>query len=341
MFELMFEPIEFVGLRRDKSGNETDENILLTKLMKAILNGTVDTALAKYFFAENRLKLFSYAMPYSASPLAIAYRRDSVEYGAVDESDYFLRPLNWKLWTAFGIITSISYLINHETVKFISLKFIMQLFCFLHAFLSTGYSASMRADFVAMTVPRIPYKSLEALAEGIYENEIRLLTGNSHKIIMNQLENSKRSGWQMLSRALQNRPIIDTHLNMEYKCKRLVNEEGLIILDSGGNYYHICKKQLTLMHMESLVDEPVAWSAPIFSKHSAYIEKVNRITQFLAVEHLKRERKTKILPVESKILSANCKAITVSDLHKYFKYYAGSLAAVMVVFCAEMMIAKV
>lgn len=70
----------------------------------------------------------------------------------------------------------------------------------------------------------------------------------------------------------------------------VVTEDDLIMFESVNNFYS-CKRLFPLMHSEKLVDEPALISVPVFPKRSTYIEKVAKISPFLAGEHIRKERK--------------------------------------------------
>ena len=97
----------------------------------------------------------------------------------------------------------------------------IQLISFLYAFLVVGYNAALKADFVEMTVPKVPYKSLEALADGLNAKKLRLIVGNSLKYVRNEMENSERSDWQMLRDAVWKRPIVLGGSTTENRCEKL------------------------------------------------------------------------------------------------------------------------
>lgn len=340
MFELMFEQIEFIALNKsDQIGNETAEE-LLTKSIKQIFRGLIDTLITKQYMTEDRFKTLSFATPFSESRYSIGINRKTVEFGTVDESGYFMRPFSIGLWTIFGSLTTISFLFSHH-FQYIGLRLIMLIICFSHALFSAGYDTLLKADFIQMAVPYNLYNSLEALATGINQKKIQLMTGNANKMIAIELKNSQRSGWRLLNSALQNHPIIDGSKKMEYKCQKLTKENRFALLDTDNNFHNLCKSQLKSLQIEELVDEPALKSAYIFSKTSVYVEKVSRIAPFLAVEHLKKERKYKILKVEPKIASQRCRSILFADLYKFFRYYSISLLGVLIVFGAELIFARI
>lgn len=78
----------------------------------------------------------------------------------------------------------------------------------LHAFFATAYSSALRADFVRSVVPHVPYKSLDDLTNGILKNKIDLATGDSFRIILEQLKKSPKPAWKKLNEALNLRPFV-------------------------------------------------------------------------------------------------------------------------------------
>src|SRR5262249_32772927 len=155
-------------------------------------------------------------------------------------------PFNAGLWALFVALTLAIILFDNCVSRLARLRLIMLNITLLHALLSAGYGALLRADFVHMTVPYNPYKSLEALAEGLNQKKVQLMVGNAHTMIENQLRNSKRSGWQMLNVALQNQPIYGSNsLKTELKCEKLgINQNRFAMLDINNRFRMTCKKQL-------------------------------------------------------------------------------------------------
>lgn len=94
------------------------------------------------------------------------------------------------------------------------------------------------------------------------------------------------------------------------------------------------------LNIEELNDESAPLGAYVFPKHSIYSEKVSRIIQFLAVEHIRKERKYKILPILPKISSQNLGSLTVFDLHKCFLYFMAMLVVAVVILLLELIIKK-
>lgn len=345
MFELMFEPIKFIGFRKPKENtNETDEDEYVG-LTKAMTNGTVDGFITKRYLTVSRTNATTFATPFYEGHYVIAMNRDMVEFGSVDESDYIVTPFSKGLWMIFGILLFICFLFKSKTTKFFSVKIVSLTICILQAVLCAAYNASMKVDFVKMTVPKTPYKSLEELAEGLNNNKIDLLTGNSHKMIINQFEDSNKSNWQQLKNALKLRPIVGVGIQMESKCNKIINEyfeseTHFVMLDTDNNLRNLCKQTLKLMDVAELDEEPAPLGAYIFRKHSIYGEKVSRIAQFLAVEHIRKGRKYQMLPVLPRILPQNLGTLKVFDMRKCFLYYAISLVAVAGVFAVELIMKK-
>lgn len=245
MLELLFEPIQFIGIGQSEFNTNETGNDQISQLMRAVANGTADSLIAKQHLTESPAKLFSFTMPFFTTHFAIAMNRDMVEFRAVDESNYILSPFRAELWAIFGILTLICFIFTHMIAN-LNLKLILLNFSVFHAVLCASYSGLMKADFVDMTVPRVPYKSLESLASGLNEKKIYLFTGNSHKVVMSKMESSNKSNWQSLGKALLKRPLVDINETMQLKCDKVAKktEKYFLMLDTFHNLRSVCKHKL-------------------------------------------------------------------------------------------------